>query len=219
LQDVVENAFASSVSVNLASERVACATPSCPPPSSPPEDVSDDLSETLESFQQSTLDEKIWSTLTNVNDGKGLSRTDLESILDLLGLVSSRGAVPSVTTLNEWDKIQKKIMESSTSIVTPKYSVDIIVDNSDVPGLRDRKVTVTFYYENMEHFLRMEFKNPAYRGHFVKHSQVLEINGKRYAFIDYSLSYTSRLTVQPLYFAGCMVSHIKVNCGSGTSSV
>lgn len=150
------------------------------PATSPPQDAFSDgqaIDETehdLHSFHESCMSEKIWSTLSNINGGKCVSRADLESILDLIGYVSNGEA--TITSLQEWDKYQEQKLRGATHIVTPKYTKEIVIDRSDVVALEDRTVTATFYYEDMTHFLTSEFGNQEYQGHFVQHAQIVKDN-------------------------------------------
>lgn len=135
-------------------------------------------------WEDATLDDKIWLTLANLNGGKGLSRSDLESVLDLLGLVEEQPESRTIHTVAEWDAFQEQRVQDSPFIVCPKYSKEIVVDKQDVPLLGDKVISTTLYYEDMNHFLEMEIGNPKYRGHFVKHAQtVIDDENNRYVYL------------------------------------
>lgn len=168
---------------------------------SPDED--DEIDETLD--ESATLDHHIWATVANLNQSYGLSRSDLESILDLLGSVSLSNEMPTVTSLKGFEEYQEKMIKQSPWTVTPKHRTDITIDQSDVPFLgAEETVTVDFYHEDMEHFLTMEFGDKAYRGQFVKHFQLVkDEGGERWVLKVFVLATT--LLVENLSFSICRI--------------
>jgi len=141
----------------------------------PSKDVNDSPHEDDEIDERDTLDHRIWATLANLNQAYGISRSDLESILDLLGSVSVSEEMTAVTSLKGFDEYQERMLKESPWIVAPKYTTQVTIDKSDVPFFGEEEtLTVDFHYEDMKHFLEMEFGDKAYRGQFVKHFQLVQ---------------------------------------------
>ena len=142
-----------------------------------PDEVEEVLSEDVEMLDAQvteSLDHQIWSTLANLNQSYGISRVDLESVLDLIGKVALSQVMPTLTNVNDFDDYQAQMVKDAPWTVSPKHKIDIRIDKSDLPFLGEDSVTVEFYYEDMTHFLTMEFGDEAHRGHFVKHFQLVE---------------------------------------------
>lgn len=142
-----------------------------------PDEVEEVLSEDVEMLDgevTESLDHQIWSTLANLNQSYGVSRVDLESVLDLIGKVAIAKVMPTLTNVNDFEDYQAQMVKDAPWTVSPKHKVDIMIDKSDLSFLGEESVCVEFYYEDMTHFLTMEFGDEAHRGHFVKHFQLVE---------------------------------------------
>ena len=142
-----------------------------------PDEVEEVLTEDVEMLDgevTESLDHQIWSTLANLNQSYGVSRVDLESVLDLIGKVAIAKVMPTLTNVNDFEDYQAQMVKDAPWTVSPKHKVDIMIDKSDLSFLGQESVSVEFYYEDMTHFLRMEFGDEAHRGHFVKHFQLVE---------------------------------------------
>lgn len=121
--------------------------------------------------EQESVDEFVWATMMNLNQGSGLSNGDVESVLDMIEKVMGSGCGTTLKTMAKWKAYSdEKVENASGGIISPKNSTTITVSKADVPAMGDEIVTADFYHEDMLHFLKVEFGNTTYQGNFVMHS-------------------------------------------------
>eukprot|EP00798_Chlamydomonas_sp_ICE-L_P007140 gene7140-biopygen16957 len=139
-------------------------------------------SEEVEEENQETIDKLVWSTLSTI---KGISLRDQQSILDMMIEVDEvkdrTGLRCSLSTVEKFSAYTQKMVKSmEPNLISPNKEGLVTVTSADVPDMGLEVFQAQYFYEDMDHFLRLEFGNSDHMGQFVLHASKKEDeNGNR----------------------------------------
>eukprot|EP00798_Chlamydomonas_sp_ICE-L_P002933 gene2933-biopygen14867 len=139
-------------------------------------------SEEVEEENQETIDKLVWSTLSTL---KGISLRDQQSILDMMievdELKDRTGLRCSLSTVEKFSAYTQKMVKSmEPNLISPNKEGLVTVTSADVPDMGLEVFQAQYFYEDMDHFLRLEFGNSDHMGQFVLHASKKEDeNGNR----------------------------------------
>ena len=126
------------------------------------------------------VDSMAWRFATLCNNNRGLNDTDRLELLTLLQNVATtardHNVIPSITTLHAFSKFTDQKMLGSND---GWKLIQIEITAADVPELGERVVSLPFYHKDFTVFLRKEFGNAKYRGHFAMEFKLEMKNGYR----------------------------------------
>eukprot|EP00798_Chlamydomonas_sp_ICE-L_P001924 gene1924-biopygen14746 len=125
------------------------------------------------SCNQEEIDQLVWSTLSSMKISIRDQQTILDLMNDLRGYKDKTGLSCSITTIEGFNQYTSKTVSSMKSIlIHPSKEGKVTVTSADVPGLGEAVFEAPYFYEDMDHFLRMEFGNEDHKGQFVLHASI-----------------------------------------------
>eukprot|EP00798_Chlamydomonas_sp_ICE-L_P025678 gene25678-biopygen20166 len=133
------------------------------------------------SCNQEEIDQLVWSTLSSMKISIRDQQTILDLMNDLRGYKDKTGLSCSITTIEGFNQYTSKTVSSMKSLlIHPSKEGKVTVTSADVPGLGDAVFEAPYFYEDMDHFLRMEFGNEDHKGQFVLHASIkTDVEGNR----------------------------------------
>lgn len=122
--------------------------------------------------QQTEIDNYCWSTLQSLK----LPKRQVQTVLDMMAKLEEHRQrtclTTSITSIEKFDAYSvRTVTNMKEFLITPKFEGKVTVTKDDVPSMGDEVFEAPFYYEDMAHFLKEEFKNEDYQGQFILHAR------------------------------------------------